>query len=114
MAVPADRFALQLLRRLTREGEIELSLGRFPVPRPQADEVVIRVEAAPLNPSDLILLLGPADWRAPRASGSGLERRVAAPVPAAAREALVARLDQPMPVGNEGAGRAEVPAQPQR
>jgi NADPH:quinone reductase len=104
MTLPTDRRSLQLHSRLTADGEIELSLVRVRVPSPKAHEVVVRIDAAPLNPSDLGLLLGPADWTAPRTAGSGVERRVSAPVAPGARAALAARLDVSMPVGNEGAG----------
>jgi NADPH:quinone reductase-like Zn-dependent oxidoreductase len=52
---------LELRSIITRAGELELSLVNAPMPTPKADEVVVRIEAAPINPSDLGLLLGPAD-----------------------------------------------------
>jgi hypothetical protein len=52
---------LQLWSLVTHNGELELSLKRLPIPTPDGDEVVIRVLAAPINPSDLGLLFGPAD-----------------------------------------------------
>ena len=50
---------LELRSIITSAGELELSLVSAPIPAPKADEVVVRIEAAPLNPSDLGLLLGP-------------------------------------------------------
>ena len=52
---------LQLYSTVKQEGILELSLADVPIPEPQDDEVVVRVEAAPINPSDLGLLFGPAD-----------------------------------------------------
>ena len=61
---------LQLRSLVKKSGEIELSLGRQPVPEPAEDELVVRVEAAPINPSDLGLLLGPADLSTLKVSGT--------------------------------------------
>ncbi|MDH5177833.1 MAG: NADH oxidase, partial [Gammaproteobacteria bacterium] len=60
---------LQLRSLIKDSGELELSLARVPVEEPAADEVIIRVEAAPLNPSDFALLFGAADLTTARASG---------------------------------------------
>ena len=49
------------LRSLVKDGRAQLSLARVPIPTPDDDEVLVRVEASPINPSDLGLLLGPAD-----------------------------------------------------
>ena len=101
-SVPRD--GLQLRSLVKDNGELELSLARVPTPEPAADEVVVRVEAAPINPSDLGLLFGAADLATLAVRGSG-ERTVAtARVPDAAMKAMAARLGQSMPVGNEGAG----------
>jgi NADPH:quinone reductase-like Zn-dependent oxidoreductase len=83
---------------------LELFLDLVPVPEPGPDEVVIRVEAAPLNPSDMGLLFAGADMAAAVASGTAERPVVTAPVPGAAMRALAARVGTPMPVGNEGAG----------
>ena len=100
--VPAD--GLQLRSLIKDDGELELSLVRVATPEPAADEVVLRVEATPINPSDIGLLFGAADLATLAVSGSG-ERTVArARVPAAAMKAMAGRLGQSMPAGNEGAG----------
>ena len=54
------RHGLELRSKITSGGFLELFVQETPVPEPAADEIVIRIEAAPLNPSDIILLLGPA------------------------------------------------------
>lgn len=100
--VPAS--GLKLLSLLTKEGELRLSLARVPVTEPAADEVVIRVEATPINPSDLGLLIGPADMSRAKLSGEGESTVVSAQMPPQVLRMMAARLDQPMPVGNEGAG----------
>lgn len=100
--VPAS--GLKLLSLLTKEGELRLSLARVPVTEPAADEVVIRVEATPINPSDLGLLIGPADMSRAKLSGEGESTVVSAQMPSQVLRMMAARLDQPMPVGNEGAG----------
>jgi NADPH2:quinone reductase len=97
-------MALQLRSLVRSNGELELSLHDEPIPEPQAHEVVIRVEAAPMNPSDLGLLFGAADMTTAKASGSAERPVVTATVPERARPAMAGRLDQSMPVGNEGAG----------
>ncbi|HEY2871300.1 MAG TPA: zinc-binding dehydrogenase [Reyranella sp.] len=95
---------LQLRSLITKSGALELSLAKVEVPEPGPDQVVVRVEATPINPSDLGLLLGPADMAAATTSGSGDSTVVKAKVSQAALPFLAARLDQSMAVGNEGAG----------
>jgi NADPH:quinone reductase-like Zn-dependent oxidoreductase len=95
---------LELRSLIRKNGELELSLAKVPVPEPGDDQVVVKVEATPVNPSDLGLLLGPADMKTATASGSGDGIVVKAKVPGASLPLLAARLDQSMPVGNEGAG----------
>jgi NADPH:quinone reductase-like Zn-dependent oxidoreductase len=95
---------LELRSLIRKSGELELSLDKVTRPAPAEDQVLVKVEATPINPSDLGLLLGPADLTTVRATGSRDGIVVTAKVPAAALPGLAARLDQPMPVGNEGAG----------
>jgi NADPH:quinone reductase-like Zn-dependent oxidoreductase len=100
--VPAT--GLQLRSLLTKDGVLEISLARVPVGEPAADEIVIRVDATPINPSDLGLLIGPADMSKATTSGSGETLKVTAQMPAPAMRMMAARFDQSLPVGNEGAG----------
>ena len=95
---------LQLRSLITKSGELELSLAVVETPRPAEDEVVVRVEATPINPSDLGLLLGPADLSTAKTSCANDRPVVTAKVPAAALKGIAGRLDQSLPVGNEGAG----------
>jgi NADPH:quinone reductase-like Zn-dependent oxidoreductase len=98
------KSGLQLRSLLRKSGELELSLVNIPTPEPGPDEIVVRVEATPINPSDLGLLIGPADMSTAKVSGTKELPVVTAKVPEAALKAMAARLDQSMPVGNEGAG----------
>jgi NADPH2:quinone reductase len=95
---------LQLRSLAKKGGEMELSLVTTSIPKPGADEVVVRIEAAPINPSDLGLLLANADWSHAALSGTAQHPIVTAAISANAVQALSARIDISMPVGNEGAG----------
>ncbi len=93
------------LRSLVREDNtLELSLVESGMPEPGPDEVIVQVEATPLNPSDLALLLGPADIGTASASGTPQRPVVTAKIPAMFTKLVAARLGQSLPVGNEGAG----------
>ena len=100
--VPAN--GLQLRTLITDDGTLELSLARIATPEPAVDEVVLRVEATPINPSDIGLLFGAADLSTLAVNGSGDGIVARARVPAAAMKAMAGRLGQSMPAGNEGAG----------
>jgi NADPH:quinone reductase-like Zn-dependent oxidoreductase len=98
------KSGLQLRSLIKRSGELEISLHNVPTPEPGPDEVVVRIEATPINPSDLGLLVGAADLSTIKASGTKEAPVISAKVPDAGMKAMTARLDESMPVGNEGAG----------
>jgi NADPH:quinone reductase-like Zn-dependent oxidoreductase len=98
------KSGLQLRSLIKKSGELEISLLNVPTPEPGPDEVVVRVEATPINPSDLGLLTGAADLSTVKASGSKGSPVITAKVPEAGMKAMAGRLDESMPVGNEGAG----------
>jgi NADPH:quinone reductase-like Zn-dependent oxidoreductase len=100
----AETTGLELRSLIKNSGELEISLLRVPTREPSADEVVVRIEASPINPSDLGLLIGAADMATAKASGSKDAPVITAAVPEAAMKSMAARLDESMPVGNEGAG----------
>jgi NADPH:quinone reductase-like Zn-dependent oxidoreductase len=100
----AHESGLQLRSLAKADGQLELSLARVAVPEPGPEEIVVQVQATPINPSDLGLLLGPADLSTLKVSGSGEGAVATARIPDAMLKMLAARLDQAMPVGNEGAG----------
>jgi NADPH:quinone reductase len=95
---------LQLRSLVKPTGELELSLVSVDTPAPAPDEVVVRVQATPLNPSDIGLLFGAADVSTASLQGSGAECVMTMKIPDALMKSMAARLNQSMPVGNEGAG----------
>ena len=104
METTKEKTALQLRSLVTKSGELELSLASIPVPVPTSDEVLVRVEATPINPSDLGLLFGAADMGTARQGGTPERPVVTASIPEGLMKAMAGRLDESMPVGNEGAG----------
>lgn len=91
---------LQLLSTVGGDGTLTVHLAQQTLPEPTGHEVLIRIEAAPINPSDLGLLFGPADLE----NAAYSDGKIVAPLSEAARRALAARQGEAMPVGNEGAG----------
>jgi NADPH:quinone reductase len=104
MAADLPDQALELRSLVTSQSTLELSLREVPVPKPAANEVLVRVEAAPINPSDLGVLIPGADLTAATVAGTPERPIVTAPLGAKVLDALSARVDQSLPVGNEGAG----------
>lgn len=96
--------ALQLRSLVQADGTLQISLEPTPVPVPGDDEVLIQVQATPINPSDIGLLLGPADLSTVKVSGSADRPVATAHIPERAMPGMAARLGQSLPVGNEGAG----------
>ena len=97
-------LGLQLRSTIKKGGVLELSLVSIPTPEPAADEVIVRVEASPLNPSDLGLLFGGADMSTATAAGTADAPVVTATLSPAVMAAMAGRLEESLPVGNEGAG----------
>src|SRR6201993_4153086 len=104
MAGDLPDTALELRSLVTSGGTLELSLHEVPVPNPGANEVLVRVEASPINPSDLGLLIDGANMTTATVAGTPERAVLTAQVAGAALRALAARLDKSLPVGNEGAG----------
>jgi NADPH:quinone reductase len=104
MNMSSNKVGLQLRSLVKRSGELELSLVSSPITVPAASEVVVRVQASPINPSDLGLLLGGADMNTAKLSGTPERPILTAHIPQAALSSMAARFDVSMPVGNEGAG----------
>lgn len=93
----------ELRSTISRDGELTLSIEEVAIADPRDDEIVIRVEAVPLNPTDLALLLGPADLASAVqiANGRpGLGFTIAADRLAGVR----GRFGRSLPIGLEGAG----------
>jgi NADPH2:quinone reductase len=104
MTVDLPESALELRSLVSSRGTLELSLQEVPVPVPASDQVLVRVEASPINPSDLGLLIAGADLSKATVSGTPGRPVVTAPLGAGALGGLSARVDKSLPVGNEGAG----------
>ena len=96
--------ALELRSLVTSQGTLELSLHDVPVPTPAANEVLVRVEASPINPSDLGVLIAGAEMATATVTGTTERPVVTASLGERALAGLSARVDKPLPVGNEGAG----------
>ena len=101
------RTGLQLRTLVKPSGELDISLALVDVPAPGDDEVLIRVEATPINPSDIGLLFGAADMTTATLAGDPAQPAslvMSATVPARAMKGMAGRLGQSLPAGNEGAG----------
>lgn len=92
----------QLRSTVKEDGVLELSLIEVDVPEPGDHEVVIRVEAAPINPSDLGPMFGPADMSTARVADDGTT--VVADIPEDLMRMVRGRIGKRVPIGNEGAG----------
>jgi NADPH:quinone reductase len=104
MSTQIPATALQLRSLVTDDRTVQLFLDTVEVPEPGPGQVLVRVEASPINPSDLGVLLAGADMSAAVWSGSPGRPVVTAPLPEAAARAAKGRVGLPMPAGNEGAG----------
>ncbi len=104
MTTTLPASALQLLSLVKDNGQLEISLVKAAVPEPRDKEVVVKVLATPINPSDLGLLMGAADASTLTASTRDGLPVVTAGIPQAGMRAMAGRVGEAMPVGNEGAG----------
>lgn len=102
--MPDQLTGLELRSLITSGGDLRISLEAVTTELPGEGELVVRIEAAPINPSDLGLLLGPADIATIAIQGEGDATALTAKVPRERLPIVAARLDQSLPVGNEGAG----------
>ncbi len=96
--------AQELRSRVNADGTLELSLATVAVSEPKPSEVLVRIEASPINPSDLGLLFAGADMSAAKVSGPADSPVVRASIPAAALRGMAGRVGASLPIGNEGAG----------
>ncbi|NNL57740.1 MAG: zinc-binding dehydrogenase [Pseudomonadales bacterium] len=101
-AIPANYREMRT--EITADGQLKLCLQRVDTPELGNGDVLIRIEAAPVNPSDLALLLGPADLSTLKVSGSADDPIVTAQVPPQFMRYVQGRAGQSLPLGNEGAG----------
>lgn len=101
-SIPAT--ALELRSLIRADGQLEVTLVDMPVPEPGAGEVLLRIEATPLNPSDIGLLFGPADLSTAVFAGTPSRPVLTATVPGKLMPGVAGRVGEPMPVGNEACG----------
>ena len=104
MTAETPATGLQLHSTVKASGSLELSLVEVDVPEPGENEVLVRVGAAPINPSDMGLMCGPADMATAQQGGTAERPTITAEIPEPLMKTVAARLDQSMPCGNEGAG----------
>lgn len=97
-------YTRELRSLITEDGVLELSIATALVPEPADDEVVVRIEAAPINPTDLAILFGPADLARLSAAGAVQAPKVTAPVPKKFMKIVRGRLGKALSAGVEGAG----------
>jgi NADPH:quinone reductase-like Zn-dependent oxidoreductase len=95
---------LQLFSKITQAGELQLSLVEVDVPTPGKGQVLVKMEAAPINPSDMWPMFGPADLRSASLEFSDSAKVLTAPIHGSVIKMMKSRFDQALPVGNEGAG----------
>ena len=100
----AELNGVELRSLITAEGKLIISLDPVTLGKPGPGEIVVRVEAAPINPSDLGLMFGPADVMSLKAGGTPDRPRLEADLAASRLPLVKARIGQALPVGNEGAG----------
>ena len=100
----SENVSKQIRSEVTKEGKLLIYVKSTAIPEPKEDEVLIRIEASPINPSDLGLLIGPADVSSMSVSGEGENAVVTMDIPEGLLRMLETRLDQSLPVGNEGGG----------
>lgn len=101
----SEQSSKEIRSTITSDGILELSISTAERPTPAENDVLVKVEAAPINPSDLGLLISfAADLDSLSMAGEGEQAVTTAKVHPSLMPALTARLDQSMQVGNEGGG----------
>ncbi|MGP1283248.1 MAG: zinc-binding dehydrogenase [Parasphingopyxis sp.] len=94
----------QMLSTVSEDAELRLELTERPMPTPGEDEVVVEIEATPINPSDHGVMFGWANMAECSSTGEGDDTVLTAPVSPQGMAVMKARIGQSLPVGNEGAG----------
>jgi NADPH2:quinone reductase len=104
----SEQLSQEIRSKVTSDGEIEISIATEKKPMPAEDEVLIKVEASPINPSDLGLLITfAAQLDTLAVSGSGANTKLKMKVREEIMPALQSRINKSMKVGNEGGGIIE-------
>ncbi len=102
MSLPATYR--QMLSTVSEDGELRMELSEQATPTPGDEEVVVQIEATPINPSDHGVMFGWANMDECASSGEGDDIILTAPVSPQGMGVMKARIGQSLPVGNEGAG----------
>lgn len=95
---------MQMFSTLTPEGVLRMELVEQQMPTPKSNQVIVKIEASPINPSDLGVMFGMANMGEAASSGSGKDTLLSVPVSTQGMRVMKARVGAPLPVGNEGAG----------
>ena len=90
----------QLFTTLESDGTLTLQIEDVTFPEPKDNQVLVKMEAAPINPSDLAILTGAADFENAEYSPG----KVVAKMPEPFNSGSKARHGKKLPAGNEGAG----------
>lgn len=93
----------ELRSLVTEDGALNLSIGDFMIPKPKAHEVVVKIGAASINPSDVAVVLGFPALGVPQIFGTNAEPKEPQ-IPAAYLAAYGGRFGMKLPGGNEGGG----------
>lgn len=102
MSLPSTYF--QMLSTVQEKGELRMALTEKPLPTPKSDQVLVRIEATPINPSDHGVMFGWTNMAKASHSGTGTQTVLSAPISPQGMGVMKARVGQDLPVGNEGAG----------
>ena len=90
----------QIFTTLEADGTLTVEVAESTFPEPKGSQVLVRMEAAPINPSDLALLFSAADLENAEYSPG----KIVAKMPEPFLSGSKGRHGQRMPVGNEGSG----------
>jgi NADPH:quinone reductase len=104
MSLKQYRSSLALQSTISSQGRFELKLEELRLSAPAADEIVVQMEAAPINPADLLGMFGPVDKSTLVADGTPDSPILRGQVPESRLSSVAARWDRPIFLGNEGAG----------
>ena len=100
-----ENTSREIRSEVTSEGQLKLSIESVEMPTPKDHEVLLKVEASPINPSDLGLLISfAADLSSISTEGSGDDKTTTMNILPALHKTMTARFDKSMKVGNEGGG----------